>query len=129
MDTNLTGQRENFCREYLRTGVAAQAYRLAFKVGANTKPDTVWQAASRLLADSKVKARIRELQDALTDVTLGELVAGYRQARDIAIEDRQPAAATGAISGLARIKGFLKEDPAKAGDIHIHFEAHLQGVL
>lgn len=125
----LTGQREIFCREFVACGVASTAYRRAFKVGERTKAKTVWEAASHLMADAKVSARIQELWDKGTDVRLGEIVAGYRQARDIALEDRQPAAVTGAVSGLARVKGYLKDDPAKAGDVHIHFEAKIAGVL
>ncbi len=126
---DLTGQQEIFCRHYVACGVASEAYRQAYKVGEGTKPKTIWEHASRLMAESKVKARIQELWDEGTDVTLGELVAGYRQARDIGLEDRQGAVVNGANTGLARLKGYLKDDPAKAGDIHIHVEAKLAGVL
>jgi phage terminase small subunit len=125
----LTGQQELFCLEYVRTGIASDAYRVAYNVGEKTKPNSVAANASRLMAQVKISSRVQQLWDKATDVTLGEVVAGYRQARNGALEDRQHAAVTGAVTGLARVKGFLKDDPSKAGDIHIHFDDLLRGVL
>ena len=125
----LTGQQEIFCREYVRCGIATQAYRAAYNVRETTKPESVWPAASRIMAQDKVRARIRAMQEELAEVTVGELVAGLRQSRDMALEDRNASAATGAVATLGRLKGYFKDDPGKAGDIHIHFAAELKGVL
>lgn len=127
--SKLTGQQEIFCREYVACGVAVTAYRRAYRVKDTAKPETHYEQASKYLADPKIRTRIEEMQEKLAEVKVGELVNGLRQSRDIALEDRQPAAATGATLGLARLKGFLKDDPGKAGDIHIHIGEKLSGVL
>ena len=125
----LTGQQEIFAREYVRCGIASTAYRRAYNVGDDTKPETVYPNASRLLANTKVSARIQALQAAEAEVTVGELVNKLRISTDIAIEDRQPAAVTGAITALGKLKGYFKDDPAKAGDIHIHFGTDAKSLL
>ena len=126
--TALPGPQEIFCLEYVRCGVASEAYRHAYKVKENTKKSSVYVNASKLMADAKIAQRIKALWDEAAEVTMGELVAGYRQARDIGLEDRNSAGVNGAVTGLARIKGYLKDDPAKAGDIHIHFDAAMKGL-
>lgn len=124
----LTPQQELFALEYVRCGVGATAYRASYKVGEKTKQATVYAEVTKLFANPLIAQRIRELYEKAADVTIGELVSGYRQARDISLEDRNGSAATGAITGLARVKGFLKDDPTKAGDIHLHIEARMAGL-
>ena len=74
----LTGQQEIFCREYVRCGVATEAYRIAYppkkekkKGGETADPDdatrkaqTEWEESSRLMANPNVAARIRAIWDA-----------------------------------------------------------------
>lgn len=57
----LTIKRENFCNYYVETGNASEAYRRAFTCK-NMKDKTITEAASRLINDSNVNARIKELQ-------------------------------------------------------------------
>lgn len=57
----LTKKQEDFCRYYVDTGYASEAYRMAYNTE-NMKAETIWSNASRLLADSKVAARIAEIQ-------------------------------------------------------------------
>ncbi|WP_443901263.1 terminase small subunit [Odoribacter laneus] len=57
----LTIKRENFCNYYVETGNASEAYRRAFACK-NMKDKTITEAASRLINDSNVNARIKELQ-------------------------------------------------------------------
>lgn len=57
----LTIKRENFCNYYVETGNASEAYRRAFECK-NMKDKTITEAASRLINDSNVNARIKELQ-------------------------------------------------------------------
>ena len=136
----LTGQQEIFAREFVRCGVGAEAYRIAYPVkgrrrklddGAEPtrKPETEWEEASRLLANPKVSARIRDMWDAEAEVVVGELVNGLRISRTIATVDRNPAAITGAVTALGKLKGFFKDDPSKAGDIHLHFDMSDKSVL
>lgn len=58
----LTEKQERFCQFYLDTeGNASEAYRMAYDTS-NMQPETVWSNASRLLARSKVEARINEIR-------------------------------------------------------------------
>lgn len=61
--SGLTAKQEAFCRAYVEcAGNASEAYRRAYTVRPQTKPESVHQAASRALADAKVSSRIAELQ-------------------------------------------------------------------
>lgn len=64
MATNLTLKQEAFVQAYLTTGNASEAYRLA-GYSQNASPKTINEAASRLLADSKVAARLSTLRERL----------------------------------------------------------------
>lgn len=58
----LTLKQEKFCMYYVdMDGNASEAYRMAYDAS-KMKPETVWSAASRLLSDSKVGARINEIR-------------------------------------------------------------------
>lgn len=57
----ITIKRENFCNYYVETGNASEAFRRAYTCK-KMKDKTINENASRLLADSKVAARIKELQ-------------------------------------------------------------------
>ena len=65
----LTAQQEKFCQCVADGMSQADAYRAAYKVG-KSKPETVIQNASRLMADSNVSARVAELRQALTEKAL-----------------------------------------------------------
>lgn len=54
-------KQEAFCRHYVDTGNATEAYRMSYDTS-NMKPETIWSNASRLLVSSKVAARINEIQ-------------------------------------------------------------------
>lgn len=125
----LTGQQEIFCREYVACGVATTAYRRAYNVKEDAKPETHWEHASRLMATAKVRARIETLQDQAAEVKIGELVNGFRVIRDRGLARDELPVANSAIANLGRLKGYFKDDPARSGDIHIHFAAELKGVL
>ena len=59
----LTFKQEKFCKYYVDTeGNASEAYRMSYDAS-KMKPETIWSAASRLLANSKVSARINEIRD------------------------------------------------------------------
>lgn len=60
-EDTLTAKQEAFCRYYVDTGNATEAYRMAYDT-ANMKQATIWSAACRLLANCKVTARINEIR-------------------------------------------------------------------
>ena len=63
----LTKKREIFCKEYVKLDDASAAYRIAYSTS-KMKDKTVNEAASRLLKDSKVSARVGELQKIAADI-------------------------------------------------------------
>ena len=58
---NLTPKQEAFTLKYVECGNASEAYRHAYDVGEDTKPETIWKEAHTLLADPKVARRVLEL--------------------------------------------------------------------
>lgn len=65
-DALLTPQQEEFAQHFAVHRRGPEAYRHAYNVGPETKDCTVASNASRLVATSNIKARIRELQAAAT---------------------------------------------------------------
>ncbi len=58
----LTEKQEKFCNYYLDCdGNASEAYRMSYDAS-KMQPETIWSNASRMLANSKVAARIDELR-------------------------------------------------------------------
>lgn len=65
--SGLTAKQESFAQNYVKTRNASEAYRAAYKA-AKMADKTVWEAASRLMADSKVKARVAELDSRAKEI-------------------------------------------------------------
>ena len=58
----LTEKQFKFCQFYIDTdGNASEAYRMAYDTS-KMQSETIWSNASRMLANSKVTARIEELR-------------------------------------------------------------------
>jgi phage terminase small subunit len=109
---SLTPKQEAFAQAYIETGNASEAYRRAFNVRPNTKPESINVNASKILADAKVSQRVAELKAEHAerhDMTVDNI-------RDMLLEDRQfaremetPAAAVSATMGLAKLYGHLRD--------------------
>ena len=79
--SGLTLKQELFCLFYLETSNASEAYRRAYDVGPDTKPETVNRKAAELLANGKITARISELRAALLkkhEITLDAWLEEHR---------------------------------------------------
>lgn len=77
----LTPKQEKFAQVYVETGNASEAYRQAYGVQ-KWADKSVWEAASKLLANAKVAPRINELrarQLEKHDVTIKHVVSEYRK--------------------------------------------------
>lgn len=85
----LTQKQEAFCLAYLTEPDAAKAYRKAY-ASQRMKDSTIWEAASRMLASSKVSARIAELRKAAADQAVISEAEILRELRRLALSD--PAA-------------------------------------
>ncbi|TPL33782.1 terminase small subunit [Mesorhizobium sp. B2-4-8] len=115
----MTAKQEAFAVAYIETGNGSKAYRQSHDVGADTKPETVWSEASRLLAIPKVSARVKELQAEARDlamVSIGTLTEELELARVHAMKDDKGAsAAVSATMGKAKLHGLLVDKAEVTG--------------
>lgn len=179
----LTQKQEAFCLAYVETGNASEAYRRSYDVGEDTKPESIWVNASKLMSDAKVLQRVDELRAkaaaraeitqervlrelgkigfadirkavkwgdglAVPDHESGEvhIANGVSLIGSEEIDDETAAAIAeisqtkdglkvkfhdkkGALVDIGRHLGMFKDDKDKGGDIHIHFDERLKGVL
>ena len=65
MGSRLTDKQERFCLEYVRTGVASEAYRLIYSAG-RMSDKQVWEESSKLMANPKVAQRVAEIREEVT---------------------------------------------------------------
>jgi phage terminase small subunit len=121
--SDLTAKQEAFALAYVETGNASEAYRRSHDVGADTKPETIWSEASRLLANPKVSARVKELQQLARDiamVSVGTLTAELEGARLKAMaEGKGASAAVSAIMGKAKLHKLLDEDKSAGAGVSV----------
>ena len=98
----LTPKQEAFAHKYVECGNASEAYRFAYEAD-DSKLPTVWNEASRLLANPQVAQRVSELTErslATVDVTAADIA---RVAWQIASDGAtQPSARVSALSLLAK---------------------------
>lgn len=117
MKRKLTIKQESFCQAYIETGNASEAYRRSYNAK-NMKPDTVTEAASRLVSDSKVSARLDVLKAAHRkrhEVTVDSLTNEYEEARLAGMTNGQVSAAVSATTGKAKLHGLMVEKREHAG--------------
>lgn len=62
----LTAKQEAFVNAIIEGKSQADAYRSAYSTK-NMSNKTIWENASRLMADTKVKARVQELRDQIAE--------------------------------------------------------------
>ena len=108
-DKPLTPKQEAFCLKYMKCGNASEAYRTAYDVGENTKPETVWRKACEVMANGKVSARVFDLQQAaveLTLVTVQSLTEELNESRKLATDQENPSEMTKATMAKAKIHGL-----------------------
>ncbi len=122
MADKLTGKQEAFCLKYVECGNQSEAYRHAYDVGENTKPETVWRKAVEVMANGKVSARVfalQELAQERTLVTIESITIELEEARAMAVKTDQSSAMTAASMGKAKVNGLLvdKVDANIAGKI------------
>ncbi len=117
----LTQKQENFCLAYLETGNASEAYRRAYNtVGASEK--TIWEKASRLLKEGKVRARLEELRTPATEsaqITLSQHLSKLEELRELAKEEGKYGPAIQAEIARGKAAGLYVERSQIDGEIKI----------
>jgi phage terminase small subunit len=105
----MTPKQDKFARAYVETGNASEAYRTAYDT-AKMKAETINRNAHELLNNSKVAARIAELQQYHADrhaITVDSLTAELEEARLLAEKEGQAAAMVSATMGKAKLHGMI----------------------
>lgn len=109
MAKGLTEKQEAFVLDVFQQETLAQSYRNHYDT-ANMADKTIWEASSRLMADSKVTARLSELQQEAAgkaQVTVASLTVELEEARKVSKKEGQGAAMTSASMGKAKLHGLL----------------------
>ena len=108
---SLTPKQEGFCRSYIETGNASEAYRRSYDAQ-GMKPESINRKAKELMDNVKIAARVAELQQSLVkrhEVTVDSLMLELEEARTAAMGATNPqsAAAVAATMGKAKLAGLL----------------------
>ena len=125
-------RQEKFCQELSQGKTQEQAYAAAgYK--------KLRQNASRLMTNALIRERVAELQsrnvekqDAVVEITTARLVAMAEEARVLAMELGQPAAAVTAITALAKLSGKWiekSETTTKTGDLSQLTDGELEAII
>ena len=107
----LTVKQEKFCKSYIETGNASEAYRQSYDCQ-KMKGASINRNAVALLDNTKIATRIGELQLTLQkkfDVTVESLSKELDEDRQLARSLGQPGAAISALNVKARIHGLDKQ--------------------
>lgn len=108
----LTPKQESFCKLYMETGNASEAYRQSY-TSAKLNPNALAVEACRMLDRPNISLRINELREVAAKrhaITVDDLLAELEEARQAALgaESPQSAAAVGATMGKAKLLGMDK---------------------
>lgn len=107
----LTTKQEKFCKSFIQTGNASEAYRQSYDCQ-KMKGPTINRNAVALLDNSKIATRVGELQLNLQkkfEVTVESLSKELDEDRQLARSLGQPGAAISALNVKARIHGLDKQ--------------------
>lgn len=118
----LTSKQEAFTRYFVETGNASEAYRRAYQVSADTKPETIHKRASELLANGEVTGRVAMLQGKAAkkaEITVDSLAQELEEARAIALSEKQSSAAVSATMGKAKLFGLGVEKRHLSGTLQV----------
>ena len=127
----LTQRQEEFCRAVLENeGNASQAYRQIYGCE-GWSDEAIWVKAAKAMAKAKVRLRVNQLQAKArerSETTVETITDKLTAAFEVAKEQKQGAAMTGAALGAAKLHGLLIDKhqdvtpPADLSDAQIEAE-------
>ena len=109
---SLTPQREKFAQAVASGMNQSDAYRKAFKVRKGTKPLSINQAASKLMADPNIHARVGVLREPVAKkamITLESHLEDLQRLRNMAVKAEQFGAAITAEVARGKAAGIVVE--------------------
>lgn len=109
----LTEKQEAFCRAFVETGNASEAYRRSYDAK-NMGQNTIAVKASNLLDKDNITVRLQQLREVHQkrhNVTVDSLVAELEEIKNVALsaETPQSSAAVAAVLGKAKLMGLDKQ--------------------
>jgi Terminase small subunit len=110
---------EKFAREYVKTGIGAEAYR---RVYPRAHPiSTARVCASQFLTKPNIASRIGELRQAMAkraDITADKILTDYQVALELAKQQAKPDSIVNAATAQAKLVGLLRErvETGETGD-------------
>lgn len=110
--SNISQQREAFAQAVASGMNQSDAYRSAYRVKSTTKPESVNQAASALMADIKVAARVAELRAPIAEAAQMSLASHLKRLGELsskAEESGQMSAAIAAEVARGKASGLYVE--------------------
>lgn len=116
--TGLTGPQEVFCRELVKLGNAAEAYRVAYPRARKWTNQTVAVKGSHLQALDKIQTRLSVMHSDLqsqSGITLAEHLAELRELRELAKADKQHGAAITAETNRGKVSGLYSDKVELSG--------------
>ncbi|HGV0794656.1 terminase small subunit [Escherichia coli] len=113
MTRPLTEKQEAFCRAFVETGNASEAYRRSYDAK-NMGQNTIAVKASEMLNKDNISVRLRQLREVHQkrhNVTVDSLVAELEEIKNVALsaETPQSSAAVAAVLGKAKLMGLDKQ--------------------
>ena len=107
----LTPKQEGFCKSYVETGNASEAYRLNYS--ASKMSDAVLNnEASKLVNHHGITMRLEQIKQAHSErhnITVDGITAMYKEVIANATASTQFGPAVSAITGLAKLHGLLTD--------------------
>lgn len=123
MTRPLTEKQEAFCRAFVETGNASEAYRRSYDAK-NMGQNTIAVKASEMLNKDNISVRLQQLREVHQkrhNVTVDSIVAELEEARQIALKAATPqtSAAVAASMGKAKLYGLDKQLVELSGEVGI----------
>lgn len=115
----LTPKQEKFALAVASGKTQSDAYRAAFNIRPTTKPETVNQQASRLMADCNISARVEQLRKPIAAkamITLESHIARLKELAELAIQEGQISAAIKAEELCGKASGVYVEKRQITGE-------------
>jgi phage terminase small subunit len=124
-------QHERFAIEVAKGCASTEAYKNA---GYACEGSAAWAAASRLLRNVKVQARIAELKERAAlraEITVQQLIDHAEAARQMAMSTEQPSAAVAAIKEMGILAGLRieKSERRNTNDVRRFTDDELDAAL
>ena len=123
---SLTPKQEKFAQCIADGMSQADAYRESFRVRPNTKPESIYVEASKLMANPNVSQRVSDLKGMLTERALWSREDSVRVLADIANgvdEEARPGDKVNAVKALNTMHGWDKISIEHSGSMGLNITA------